>query len=162
MLLKKSKNQELRYLTIYRIYKPAQKNMRWTVDGKLRWHCDSSYRIDWNRKAPSKIAQTFKDFLYKNFRYNILYEEYRIPRTLLKIDFLDATKRIAYEISGEQHREFNKFFYNNSRNNYLNAIKRDVKKEKFLKTNNYKLIELFEEDIKQLTIEFLNKKILED
>lgn len=135
--------------------------MRWLSNGKLKWHCDNSYRIDWNRKAPSKIAQTFKDFLYKNFRFNILYEEYRIPRTLLKIDFLDATKKIAYEISGEQHREFNKFFYNNSRSNYLNAIKRDVKKAKFLELNHYKLLELFEEDIKILSVDYLNERIEE-
>lgn len=135
--------------------------MRWLINGVLKWHCDSSYRIDWNRKAPSKIAQTFKDFLYKYFRFNILYEEYRIPRTLLKIDFLDATKKIAYEVSGEQHREFNKFFYNNSRGNYLNAIKRDVKKAKFLESNGYKIIELFEEDIKELSLDYLNKKIEE-
>ena len=41
----------------------------------------------------------------------------------MTVDILNATKKIAIEVQGKQHTEFNKFFHNNSRADYLNGIK---------------------------------------
>ena len=119
--------------------------MRWLVNNKLRWHFDRKYKINWFKKSPSEISQQFKNFLFKHCKNNCLYEEYRIPGCLLRIDFLDATKKIAYEINGSQHESFNKFFFKNKLG-YLNSIKRDIKKQSYLEKNGYKFVEIFETD----------------
>jgi very-short-patch-repair endonuclease len=73
----------------------------------------------------------------------------------MKVDILNATKKIAIEVNGPQHNSFNKFFHNNSRMSYLNSIKRDYQKREWLEKNNFKIIELEEQDIKKLSPEFI-------
>lgn len=123
--------------------------MRWKVQNRLIWHNDSKYRLKPDRKAPSKLAQTVKDFLLLKFPYDILYEEYRIPRSRLRVDFLNATRKFAVESSGEQHRSYNPFFHKN-RLGYAASFQRDVVKAEFLEANGYTFIEIFEEDLADL------------
>lgn len=132
--------------------------MRWLVNNKERWHSDKKYRIKWEKKAPSKGAQEVKTFIKDNFPNDIWYEEYRVPGTLLKIDFLNATRRFAIEFHGEQHDNYSSFFHG-SRAGYRNSIKRDIKKAQFLQNNNYKLIEIYEEDLPLSKEFFTNNEI---
>ena len=68
------------------------------------------------------------------------------------------TKRIAVEVQGPQHESFNKFFHGNSRANYLKSIKRDYHKVVWLENNNFKILEIFEEDLPSLSPKYIEKK----
>jgi len=131
--------------------------MRWKMpNGKEVTHKDSQYRIDFNKKAPSKLAQIFKDWIKENAPHYIWYDEYRLPGGLLRVDFLCSSKRVCFEINGEQHTKFVPFFHG-SRNALKDQIKRDIQKIKFLEDNNFRVIELEEKDLKQLSREYLKK-----
>jgi len=76
----------------------------------------------------------------------------------MKVDFLNATKKIAVEVNGPQHSSFNKFFHNNSRMKYLDSLKRDHEKSLWLEQNNFTLVELEKKDVETLSRELLCEK----
>jgi hypothetical protein len=114
--------------------------------------------IKWQDKSRSKLQFDFKQFFYPYWKNHIVYEEFPVYGTLLKVDFLNATKKIAVEIQGNQHESFNKFFHDNSRLKYLQSIKRDVQKSKWLEMNNFKFLELYENDLKILSPQYIEEK----
>ena len=106
------------------------------------------YRIEWEATSPSMLQLRAKKLLYPIWRTDIVFEEFPVYGTKLRVDFLNMTKRIAVEVNGPQHDKFNKFFHNNSRLNFLAGIKRDMTKSKWLESNKIKLIEVIEADLK--------------
>ena len=116
------------------------------------------YSIDWEGKSRSKLQFKFKQFFYPYWKNHIVYEEFPVYGSMLKVDLLNATKKIAVEIQGNQHESFNKFFHDNSRLKYLQSIKRDVKKVKWLEMNEFKFLELYEDDIKSLSPQYIEEK----
>ena len=130
--------------------------MRWKLrGGKLVWHSDAKYRIDWNRGAPSKGAQAVKDFIRRHFSNDLWMEEYRLPRCLLRVDFLNATRKFAIEFNGPQHEGFVKHFHRD-RVGYAASFGRDLAKAEFLEGNGYKLVEIREDDL-PLSVDFFVK-----
>ena len=129
--------------------------MRWLLRGTLVYHSDAKYRIDWDRKAPSKIAQHTKDFIQQHFPNDIWFEEYCLPRSRLRIDYLNATRKIAIEANGRQHSSYLEFFHKD-RLGWANSFKRDVAKVEFLEANGYKVIEIYDEDL-PLTKDFFRE-----
>ena len=128
------------------------------VNGKLVNKNVRRYLINWEAKSRSKLQFKFKEFFYPYWRNHIVYEEFPVYGSMLKIDLLNATKKIAVEIQGSQHESFNKFFHDNSRLKYLESIKRDVKKEKWIDTNQFKFLELYEDDLKNLSPQYIEEK----
>ena len=128
------------------------------VNGKLVNKNVKRYLINWEAKSRSKLQYKFKAFFYPYWKNHIVYEEFPVYGSMLKIDLLNATKKIAVEIQGSQHESFNKFFHDNSRLKYLESIKRDVKKEKWIDTNGFKFIELYENDLKNLSPQYIEEK----
>jgi hypothetical protein len=128
------------------------------INGKLVNKNVRKNLIDWQGKSRSKLQFKFKQFFYPYWKNNIVYEEFPVYGTMLKVDILNATKRIAIEIQGDQHESFNKFFHGNSRLKYLQSIKRDVKKEKWLEINGFKFLELYENDLKILSPRYIEEK----
>lgn len=118
----------------------------------------NKYRIDWEGSSASKIQTAVKLFLKRFWSSHIVLEEFRIPGSLLRCDILNVTKRIAIEVSPSQHYEFNKFFHNNSNANFLQHIKRDMAKINWLESNDFDVIELNEEDVDNLSSEYILKK----
>ena len=116
------------------------------------------YLIDWEGKSRSKLQFKFKQFFYPYWKNHIVYEEFPVYGSMLKVDLLNATKKIAVEIQGNQHESFNKFFHDNSRLKYLQSIKRDVKKVKWLEMNEFKFLELYEDDLKSLSPQYIEEK----
>ena len=102
------------------------------INGKLVNKNVRKNLIDWEAKSRSKLQFKFKQFFYPYWKNHIVYEEFPVYGSMLKVDILNATKRIAVEIQGNQHESFNEFFHDHSRLKYLQSIKRDVKKEKWL------------------------------
>jgi hypothetical protein len=132
--------------------------MRWKLfNGKEVWKRDNKYRIDFDKPSRSKQQFQIKQFLRENCRTHILYEEYTLPRMILKVDFINATQKWALEHQGVGHNSFNPFFHQGSRARYLNSIKNDSKKREFLEFNNYLLIETTPDDL-PLTKEWFIEK----
>lgn len=75
----------------------------------------------------------------------------------MSVDFLNATRKIAIEVNGEQHEKYNKFFHKN-RLNYFYSIKRDFDKKKWLEMNEYMVIEINYDEVDQLSEEFFLSK----
>ena len=128
------------------------------INGKLVNKNVRKNLINWNGKSRSNLQYRFKQFFYTYWKNHVVYEEFPVYGSMLKVDLLNATKKIAIEIQGNQHESFNKFFHNNSRLKYLESIKRDVKKEKWLEMNEFKFIELYEDDLKNLSPEYIEEK----
>ena len=128
------------------------------VNGTLVNKNVSKYLVNWNGKSRSKLQFKFKQFFYPYWKNHIVYEEFPVYGSMLKVDLLNATKKIAVEIQGDQHESFNKFFHDNSRLKYLQSIKRDVKKEKWLEMNEFKFLQVYESDLKTLSPQYIEEK----
>jgi len=127
----------------------------YNINGKLQSRNVSKYLIKWGGKSRSLIQKEVKKFLKTYWKNQVVYEEFPVYGTRMKVDILNATKKIAVEVNGPQHSSFNKFFHKNSRMNYLESIKRDYQKREWLEKNNFKIIEVEEKDIKKLSPEFI-------
>ena len=130
----------------------------YSTSGRLVNKNVSKYLIDWKKKSRSKIQFKIKQFLKEYWQNHIVYEEFPVYGTRLKVDILNATKRIAVEVNGNQHTSFNKFFHK-TRINYLRSIQRDHKKLEWLKTNDFELIEIEEKEVPLVSYEFIRDKL---
>jgi len=112
----------------------------------------AKYLINWDR-AVSKPQKAVKDFLYPFWKnHPAVCEEFLIPGSLLRIDLLNFHKRIAIEVSPEAtHRKYNPHFHRGSRWNFLSTVKRDLDKQKWCEQNNIMFIEIYDDDIEQLS-----------
>ncbi len=132
--------------------------MRWLIGDKYVWRNDKQYIIDWNKPARSKEQTIVQEFLRQFWEKDVVFTEYRLPMSLLKVDFINASKKIALEHQGKgAHNKFNPFFHNNSRAIYLASLKRDIKKLKILESNGYLVVETFTKDLDNLSKEFFLK-----
>tara|TARA_Y100000593_G_C4160372_1_gene261720 strand:- start:144 stop:560 length:417 start_codon:yes stop_codon:yes gene_type:complete len=129
----------------------------YNANGKLQNKSVSKYIIDWDKKSRSKLQKQVKDFFKTYWFGHIVYEEFPVYGTRLKVDILNATVKVAVEVNGPQHSSFNKFFHGNSRAKYLMSIKRDHQKAEWLAKNGYKLIEIEESDLQNLSKDFIEK-----
>jgi len=128
------------------------------INGKLKFLNVSKYRIQWEKSSRSNVQFLVKQFLKQYWTNNIVYEEFPVYGSRMKVDILNATKKIAIEVNGKQHDKFNSFFHNGSRLKYLNSIKRDSQKAKWLEDNQFLLVEINEEEAPNISKDFfLNK-----
>ena len=118
----------------------------------------NKYLIDWDKKSRSKIQFKTKQFLKEYWENHIVYEEFPVYGTRLKVDILNATKKIAVEVNGSQHSSFNKFFHGNSRQKFLQSIKRDCKKLDWLEVNGFEVIEIEENEVPKLSYQLIEAK----
>ena len=125
----------------------------YNIYGKLQSRIVKKYLINWNKKSRSQIQFKVKQFLKPYWENQIVYEEFPVYGSKMKVDILNATKKIAIEVQGRQHKEFNKFFHK-TRANYLASIKRDQQKREWLEKNNFKVVEVEEEEINKLSKTF--------
>ena len=127
------------------------------IHGKLQSRKVSKYLIKWDGKSRSKIQFKTKQFLKTFWKNQIVYEEFPVYGTKMHVDILNATKKIAIEVNGSQHSNFNKFFHAGSRLKYLESIKRDVAKANWLEDNNFTLLEIEENEVPLLSVQFFKK-----
>ncbi len=116
------------------------------------------YQIKWDGKSRSIIQWKVKQFLKPYWQRMACYEEFPVYGSLLKVDILNLTLKIAIEVQGDQHNNFNAFFHNNNRAVYLKGITNDSKKYDWLEKNEIKLIEVNEEEIPMLSKQFFADK----
>lgn len=130
----------------------------YSITGKLISKNVSKYRVDWDSKSKSNLQFEIKQFLRQYWQNHIVYEEFPVYGSRMRVDFINATRKIAVEVNGAQHSSFNKFFHQNSRAKYLSSIRRDYEKYEWLMKNEFKFIELEQEDLKILSIDFIEQK----
>ena len=128
------------------------------ISGKLKYKSVQKYRIKWDAECRSNLQYEVKQFFKAHWMGQICYEEFPVYGTRMKVDMINMTKRIAVEVQGAQHDSFNKFFHNNSRANYLSSIKRDYDKRVWLESNDFKVLEVFEEDLPSLSKKYIMQK----
>jgi very-short-patch-repair endonuclease len=63
-------------------------------------------------------------------------------KSTLKADFFIPVRKLIIEVHGEQHTEFNNFFFK-SKMDFYKAQARDRDKKQWCEINNFELIELF-------------------
>lgn len=112
------------------------------------------YRIDWNKECKSKFQFNIKQFFKQYWEYDNCVEEFPVIGTKLNCDIINFDKMFAVEADGNFHNTFSKFHHKN-RIGFLNSLKRDNKKDEWLKSNNFFIIRINENDIKNLTLEWL-------
>ena len=103
------------------------------------------YLIDWEKPSRSKFQTTVKKFLYKYWKNDIVFEEFRVVGSRLTLDFYNANKKIAVEVQGAQHTKFVKFFHKNHFK-YADQLKRDEQKLNFCQANKIQLAEVYPKD----------------
>ena len=130
----------------------------YNINGRLQKKSVSKYLINWNKKSRSKVQFKTKKFLEPFWKGHIVYEEFPVYGSRMTVDILNATKKLAVEVQGKQHGEFNKFFHDNSRLKYLEGIKRDIKKAEWLENNGFILLEIEEDEVDSLSLEFFLEK----
>lgn len=130
----------------------------YNVYGKVVSKNVAKYLIDWDSNSRSKIQYKVKQFLKQYWKNHIVYEEFPVFGSKLKVDILNATRKLAVEVHGPQHSSFNKFFHNESRLNYLKSIKRDVAKEKWLSLNKFILIEIYHDEVDEISDKMIKEK----
>jgi len=129
----------------------------YNVRGRLQNKNVSKYLIDWDGKCRSKIQLKVKQFLKEFWENHVVYEEFPVFGTRLKVDLVNITKRIAVEVQGQQHTTYNKFFHG-SRTGYWKSIKRDVQKDNWLVSNDFHLIEVNYDEVDKLSKSFFEKQ----
>ena len=127
------------------------------VRGRLVSKNVSKYLIDWDKPSKSKLQFATKQFLKPYWFPYIVYEEFPCIGSLLKVDFVNMSLKIAIEVHGQQHGEYH-FFHNNSPNAYLSSIRRDVEKAEWLELNKFKFIEINYDEVPLLSRQFFLDK----
>lgn len=128
-----------------------------SVTGRLVNKSVSDRIIDWDAKSLSKPQFETKQFLKTYWLGHVVYEEFPVYGTRLRVDILNATLRIGVEVHGPQHEKFH-FFHGNSREAYLDNYKNDDIKRKWLERNEYKHIIIYSSEVKDLSPKFFFEK----
>lgn len=115
------------------------------------------YLIEWDKKSRSQIQFKVKQFLYPYWKSHLVYEEFPVFGSQLKVDILNATKKIAIEVHGPQHEEFH-YFHGGSRATYLKGIKNDYSKAQWLEKNGFKLVVIYWNEVDSLSKTFFSNK----
>lgn len=127
------------------------------VKGKLVSKSVNKYIIKWDKPSKSKPQLLVKQFLKPYWKSFIVFEEFPVYGTQLKVDFLNASLKVAIEVNGPQHNTFH-YFHNNQPLNYLKSLTNDYNKGEWLEKNGYKLIEISTDEIDTLSKDFFKEK----
>lgn len=129
-----------------------------TVNGKLVNKSVTKYLIEWDKKSRSNIQFKVKQFFKTYWNGHLVYEEFPVFGSLLKVDIVNMTRRIAIEVHGGQHEKYNPFFHNGSRAVFLKSLNRDLIKYNWLTKNGFKIIEIYEKEVDGVSRDFIKEK----
>lgn len=126
------------------------------TDIKVNWNL-SQYK--YNPKKKVSVGQRkLQDFLLTYINPIFLYQECRIPGSKKRFDLLISNKMLIFEYSPESHHgQYNKFFHG-SKLGYLKTIKSDISKIEWANKNNFKVIEITDDDLDHLSYNYLIEK----
>lgn len=128
-----------------------------TLYGKQKKINYFKYEVDWDGKCRSKFQKRIKDFLKDFWKNDLICEEFPLLGTRMTFDIYNVSQKIAIEVQGQQHLEYNKFFHGQYKNNFLNQLRRDSDKVRYCELNDIKFVEIYPED-EPVTIETFSKQ----
>lgn len=117
----------------------------------------NKYLIKWSDPCRSKVQFKVKKFFETYWQTHVVVEEFPVFGTRMKCDLINLTKKIAVETHGMQHDKFVKHFHR-TRTGFKKSVKRDLQKYEWLENNGFTVIEIFENEIKDLNEEWLKEK----
>lgn len=117
----------------------------------------NKYLIKWDAPCKSKVQFRVKDFFKPHWNSHIVVEEFPVLGSRMRCDLINFTKKIAVETHGMQHDRFVKHFHR-TRTGFKNSVKRDIQKFEWLEMNGFKVVEIFENEIELLSIDWLLEK----
>lgn len=129
----------------------------YSTNGELVKKNVTKFLIKWDEKSRSIAQANVKKFLFPYWKNNIVYEEFPVYGSQLKVDILNATSKIAIEVHGPQHENFH-YFHGNSRAKFLKGIKNDEIKSQWLLRNEFRQIIIYTEEIQDLSERFFKDK----
>ena len=115
------------------------------------------YIVKWDEVRGSKAQFNVKKFFEQFWYGHVICEEFPVSGTRMRCDFINFTKKIAVETHGQQHDKFVPFFHKN-RTNFKKSFKRDLAKYNWLELNGFKVIEIFDNEIPNLSREWIKEK----
>ncbi len=116
------------------------------LSGRLVYKNCSKYRINWDKAEKSKFQTSVKNFLKPFLSSHMVFSEFPVFGSRMRIDIFDGTTKVAYEVNGLQHNSYVPFFAK-TRSDYLEQIKRDLKKQEWCDSNGIILCEIFPDDL---------------
>lgn len=117
----------------------------------------NQYIIDWDHKV-SGPQFLVKQFLKPYWKNSIVLEEFRIPGSLFRIDLINLNKKICIEVSPRKiHNEYNKFMHG-GRGGFLKKLQDDAKKMLWAEQSGFIFIELYDEEINNLSEKLFKEK----
>ena len=130
------------YLRPFKLKDISKKYLNWLNNPEINYGIEARFPV-----SEIEAKNFFKDY----WENHICYEEFPVFGTRLKVDLINFTRKIAVEVQGDQHNQYNKFFHGGSRDKYLASIKRDMKKINWLEMNEFKVLEIETKDIENLS-----------
>lgn len=127
-----------------------------TLQGREKKVIIKDYLIKWDEISASKAQMAVKTFLKPYWKAKVVCEEFMLPGTRYRMDFLNITNKIAIEYQGEQHDDPKSHYFENP-NDFLNSLRRDHKKAEWCEINGYTLVEIYPNDL-PLTKKFFKEK----
>lgn len=115
--------------------------------------------IHWKKPSRSKIQFRCKQLLEPIWRADVVFEEFPVFGTRMKVDIVNVTRHIAIEVQGRQHDKLVPYFHGD-KYGWGDSIDRDEKKAQWLELNGFRLVEVIEADLESFTT--LYKRVYPD
>lgn len=113
--------------------------------------------VMWGEKVGSNAQTNVKNFFEPFWNGQVVCEEFPVLGSRMRCDLINFTKKIAVETHGQQHDKFVPFFHK-TRTNFKKSFKRDLVKYNWLESNGFRVIEVFDHEIPQLSAEWIKQK----
>lgn len=127
------------------------------IRGRLTKKNVSRYLIRWDGSSKSQLQFRVKQFFKPYWCGHIVYEEFPVYGSLLRVDILNATLRVAIEVQGPQHSQFH-YFHGKQPLAYLDSIKKDVAKQEWLEKNDFNFVEINFDEVDKLSPQFIREQ----
>lgn len=114
----------------------------------------AKYAIKWDKSSRSNYQFKVKQFLKKYWKHHLVYEEFPVVGSRMTVDIFNATLRLAIEVQGEFHGGYSEWAHKGNPLNYKAQVERDLLKESWCEKNGIRYIEIFPDDIENLSKDF--------
>lgn len=133
--------------------------MKWiTKSGKVRSFNPAKYKIKWDEDGRSKPETKVRNFLRPFWKNDVVLAEMPYPSTRFRADLVNLSKKIILEVSpASVHLQYNEFMHG-SRGGFLKKLKADNDKMLMAEKNGFKHIDLYDDEIDNLSKEMFKKK----
>lgn len=102
----------------------------------------------------SNFQKEFQSLIENKFKGFSIIKEFTIPGTKLRIDFYLPSLKMAFEVQGEQHFKFIKYFHGTA-NKFLKQQENDELKRQWCKLNNITFYHVYKNTDGKLDIELV-------